>query len=308
MTNELWPPLPLADWEPTRATLHMWTQIVGKVRLATTPIVNHWWNVPLYVTARGLTTSAMPYEGRTFSIDFDFIDHALVVACSDGGTSRAPLEPMSVAEFHRLVKRLLGEIDVVVAIWQVPVEVSDPIPFPEDTIHASYDAEAVSRFWRILTQVDRVFASFRARFTGKCSPVHFFWGSFDLAVTRFSGRPAPPRPDADAITRFSYNAELISLGFWPGGGDVDGAAFYSYTFPEPDGFRTQHVLPPEARYHESLGLYLLMYDTVRASDDPEKLILDFAQSTYEAGARLQGWAVDELEIRPQVPSADAGAV
>lgn len=295
MNNETWPALPLAQWEPTRATLHMWTQIVGKVRLAKTPYVNHWWNVPLYVTARGLTTGAIPHEERTFSIDFDVLAHELLVACSDGGLVRAPLEPMSVAAFLERTLRMLREIGVDVKIWPVPVEIPEPIPFAEDTVHASYDPDAVQRFWKILTQVDRVFEQFRARFTGKCSPVHFFWGSFDLAVTRFSGRSAPPRPDADFITRVSYNAELSSLGFWPGSGDVDGAAFYSYTYPEPEGFRRQRVLPAEARYHEPMGLYLLMYDTVRAAEDPDRMILDFAQSTYEAGARLQGWAVDELD-------------
>lgn len=297
MNNELWPELPLAEWEPTRATLHMWTQIVGKIRLARTPMVNHWWNVPLYVTARGLTTGAMPCDRRTFSIDFDFVDHQLVVACSDGAIARAALEPMTVARFHGLVFELLAGLGIRVEIWPVPVEVPDPIPFKEDAVHAEYDREAVTRFWRALVQVDRVFAVFRSRFGGKCSPVHFFWGSFDLAVTRFSGRPALPRPDADFITRHSYNAELSSLGFWPGGGDVDGAAFYSYTFPEPHGFRSERVRPDAARFHEGLGLFLLMYDDVRAADDPDAMILEFAQSTYEAGALLQHWPIEQLEVR-----------
>jgi hypothetical protein len=294
MSTNDWPPLPLAEWDATRATLHMWTQIVGKIRLATTPMINHWWNVPLYLTARGLTTSPMPHDRRTFSIDFDFIDHVLIVACSDGRIARMPLVAMSVAEFYRRVRQTLAELDLAVPIWPVPVEVPDPVPFTEDTVHASYDADAAQRFWRILAQTERVFARFRARFTGKCSPVHFFWGSFDLAVTRFSGRSAPPRPDADATTRLSYNAELSSLGFWPGGGAVDGAAFYAYTFPEPDGYRTQPISPSAARFDETLGIYLLMYDTVREADDPEAMILEFAESTYQAGARLQKWPLEEL--------------
>jgi hypothetical protein len=289
MDSERWSALPLDEWRDTYATLHMWTQVVGKVRLALAPRLNHWWNVALYVTPRGLTTSTMPCDTRSLAIDFDFIDHELRLVCSDGAVERVALHPMSVADFHRTVMATLAKLGVRVRIWPVPVEVPEPIPFERDTVHSSYDQQAVERFHRVLVQVERVFSRFRAGFSGKCSPVHFFWGSFDLAVTRFSGRPAPPRPDADPITRLSYNAELSSLGFWPGGGAVDFPAFYSYMFPEPAGYRSQPVEPAGARFDESLGEYLLAYDGVRTLGAPDEAILAFAQSTFEAGARLQHW-------------------
>src|SRR5918997_3711330 len=231
MATNRWPSLPLGEWQDTYATLHMWTQVVGKIRLALTPLVNHWWNVPLYVSARGLNTSAMPYNDRTLEIEFDFIGHLLHIACSDGTTRTLPLEPRSVADFYREVLSLLRELGIEVKIWTTPVEVPDPVPFEQDTAHASYDPEYAQRFWRILSLSARVLEEFRARFVGKCSPVHFFWGSFDLAVTRFSGRTAPERPDADAITREAYSHEVISHGFWPGAGPLGKPAFYSYTAP-----------------------------------------------------------------------------
>lgn len=306
MKTDVWPALPLEEWQDTYATLHMWAQIIGKIRLAQTPFANQWWNVPLYVTARGLTTSPVPYHDRTFQIDFDFIDHQLLIQCDDGATKAIALAPRSVADFYREVMSTLQGLGIEVRIWPVPVEVKDPIPFEEDHRHASYDPEYVNRFRRILVQTDKVFTVFRSRFTNKCSPVHFFWGSFDLAVTRFSGRPAEPKPGADRITRLSYNAELSSLGFWPGGGEVKGAAFYSYAYPEPEGFRSQPVRPAAASYNEQIGEFLLMYDDVRGAENPASAILDFAESTYEAGARLQGWPMDEFKLQVEAHSAAAG--
>lgn len=292
---DAWPPLPLEEWEDTRATLHMWTQVVGKIRMKQTPLVNHWWNVPLYVTARGLTTSAMPYEERTFEIDFDFIDHNLIIRTSDGESRTLRLEARSVAEFYHEVMRLLAELDIDVKIWTTPVEIPDPIPFEKDETHASYDAEYANRFWRILVQTVKVFEEFRSRFIGKCSPVHFFWGSFDLAVTRFSGRRAPDRPGADPITREAYSHEVISHGFWPGSGLVQAPAFYSYTAPEPDGLSQERIRPPKAFYHTEMKEFLLYYDDVRQAASPESDLMDFLQSTYEAGARLALWDRTELE-------------
>jgi hypothetical protein len=290
-----WPAIPLEEWEPTRATLHMWTQVVGKVRLAQTPLVNHYWNVPLYLTPRGLTTSAVPYGARSFEIAFDFISHELVIEESGGRAERLALEPRSVADFYREVMAALGRLDIGVKIWTTPVEIPDPIPFEEDTRHASYDADYANRFWRALLQSSKVFEQFRARFLGKCSPVHFFWGSFDLAVTRFSGRRAPEREGADAITREAYSHECISHGFWPGGGPVAGAAFYSYSAPEPAGYAARPVRPPAAFYSQDLKEFLLMYDDVRAAASPAGAILEFMQSTYEAGADLAGWDRAALE-------------
>ncbi len=292
----------------------MYTQVVGKIRLALGPMTNHWWHVPLYVTARGLTTSPMPYGERTFQMDFDLFEHQLVVQTSDGEVRRIALGP-AVKDFYREVMATLRALGIDVRTWPRPVEVPEPIPFAQDDRHATYDPAAAHRFWQVLRRVDRVFHTFRGRFTGKSSPVHFFWGSFDLAVTRFSGRPAAPRPDADLITRLSYNAELSSLGFWPGGGEVKGAAFYSYMFPQPAGLEQQKVRPDAALYHARLGEFLLLYDDVRTAADPAQLILEFGQSTYEAGARLQGWPMDELRLqlptvgndRPDPPSALAAA-
>ncbi|SHI87339.1 hypothetical protein SAMN02745146_1765 [Hymenobacter daecheongensis DSM 21074] len=290
----VWPPLPLAEWQDTLATLHMWTQIVGKIRLACTPLVNQWWNVPLYVTARGLTTSAMPYEGRSFQIDFDFIDHQLLIECSDGARRTLKLEPRSVASFYHEVRHLLAELGLPVRIWKVPVEVPDPIPFDQDERHASYDAEHAHRFWLVLGQAGRVLELFRARFAGKCSPVHFFWGSFDLAVTRFSGRRAPEREGADSITREAYSHEVISHGFWPGGGQQE-AAFYAYAAPAPQGIDTFKVYPKEAFYSTELGEFLLPYEAVRTAANPDATLLSFLQSTYEAGATLARWDRTALE-------------
>ncbi|PWT88782.1 MAG: hypothetical protein C5B55_12565 [Blastocatellia bacterium] len=293
-TATLWPALPLDAWEDTRATLHMWSQIVGKVRLAQTPLVNHWWNVPLYVSARGLTTSAMPYGETTFEMEFDFIDHNLVVKCSDGAERRVKLEPKSVATFYQETMAALSNLGLQVHIWTMPVEIPDPIRFEEDQKHASYDPDYVRKFWRVLRSSTDVLQEFRARFIGKCSPVHFFWGSFDLAVTRFSGRPAPPRPDADPITREAYSHEVISHGFWPGHG-FGKPAFYSYTAPAPNGLSEGPLRPKEAYYSKDLNEFLLLYDDVRQSTDPEKALMEFCESTYEAGANLAGWDRAALE-------------
>lgn len=292
---ECWPDLPLDSWKDTCATLHMWTQIVGKVRLRFTPLVNHWWNVPLYVTARGLTTSRIPYGKRAFEVRFDFISHQLVLETTDGMLQTLPLAPRSVAEFYGEFMAMLRSAGIEVKIWRMPVEIANPIPFDQDHTHRSYDPVAVAKFWRILISVDAVFNQFRAGFIGKSSPVHFFWGSFDLAVTRFSGRRAPERPGADAITREAYSHEVSSVGFWPGSGDVKGAAFYSYTQPEPQGFKEARVLPEAARYEKQLGEFLVMYEDIRKAKSPTTALLDFCLSTYEAGARLGNWDRGALE-------------
>jgi len=290
-----WPALPLEQWSDTRATLHMWTQVVGKIRLALTPLVNHWWNVPLYVNARGLTTSAIPYGSRPFELWFDFIDHQLVLQTSDGSRSVLPLTAMSVADFYQKVTSMLRSSDIEVKIWRMPVEIPDPIPFDEDRVHASYDRDAAHRFWKILLNVQCVFDEFRSRFIGKCSPIHFFWGSFDLAVTRFSGRPAPERPGADRITREAYSHEASSVGFWPGSGTTPSPAFYSYAAPEPNGYRDWPVRPAAARYDAQLGEFIVLYEDVRGSASPGAALLDFCQSTYEAAAILGKWDRNALE-------------
>jgi hypothetical protein len=292
---QAWPALPFEEWKDTYATLHMWSQIVGKIRLAQTPAVNHWWHVPLYLTARGLTTSPMQYGQGFFEIDFDFIDHRLLIKTSDGALKTIELVPRSVAAFYNEVMSALKSLGMEIHIWTMPVEVPDPIDFTKDEQHASYDAEYAARFWRVLTHADKVFKDFRGRFLGKCSPVHFFWGSFDLAVTRFSGRPAPPREGADPITREAYSHEVISHGLWPGGGDVKGAAFYSYTAPEPAGLKEQKILPAEAFYSREMSEFLLMYDDVRKAGEPETALMEFLQSTYEAGANLANWDREALE-------------
>jgi len=297
-STEAWPSLPLEQWKDTYTTLHMWTQIIGKVRLALTPPVNHCWNVPLYVTARGLATSLLPYGNKPFELTFDFLDHQLVLSTSRGLRKVLPLTPMSVAEFYRQVRDLLASSDIAVKIWRMPVEVPDPIPFDEDRVHASYDRDAVQRFWRILLSVTAVFEEFRSRFIGKCSPVHFFWGSFDLAVTRFSGRRAPERPGADRITRDAYSHELSSAGFWPGSGNITGPAFYSYAAPQPPGFGDWRVKPESAHYDSQLGEFILMYDDVRTSSSPSAALLDFCQSTYDAAATLGKWDRDAIEKSP----------
>jgi Family of unknown function (DUF5996) len=303
---ECWPPLPLDSWEATRATLHMWTQMVGKVRLALSPPLNHWWNVPLYVTPRGLTTSAIPYGARVFEIHFDFIDHVLVLRTDDGAARSLPLSPRSVADFYREFTALLHDAGIRVHIWKMPVEIPGPIPFDGDRVHAAYDPAFAQRFWKILLTVDRVFAEFRSRFLGKSSPVHFFWGSFDLAVTRFSGRPAPDRPGADAMSREAYSHEVSSVGFWPGGGDVREPMFYSYMAPEPQGFRESPVRPAAAFYHARLGEFLLPYEAARKSASPTGALLDFCQSAYEAGATLGHWDRAALERSFSPPASAAG--
>jgi hypothetical protein len=290
-----WPELPLDAWQDTYATLHMWTQIVGKVRLALSPRVNHWWEVPLYVNARGLTTSAIPCGDGIFEIRFDFIDHKLEIDTSWGSRKILPLKPQSVAAFYAEFMSALKSLGIEVKIWPMPVEVPNPVPCDRDTQHASYDAEYVHRFWQILIVSANIFEEFRAGFLGKNSPVHFFWGSFDLAVTRFSGRRAPERPGADLITREAYSHEVISAGFWPGGGDVKGAAFYTYAAPELAGLSEQKVKPAEAFYHPQMKEFLLMYDDVRRAASPRQALLDFLQSTYEASANLAHWNRKELE-------------
>ena len=292
---ECWPELPLSSWKETYATVHMWTQIAGKVRLRLTPLVNHWWNVPLYVSARGLTTSCIPYRERAFELCFDFLRHQLVLETSDGIVKTLALEARSVAEFYQEFMELLRSANIEMKIWRMPVEIPDPIAFDQDRLHASYERVAAEKFWRILLSVDTVFNQFRARFIGKSSPVHFFWGSFDLAVTRFSGRRAPERPGADVITREAYSHEVSSVGFWPGGGNVQGAAFYSYAAPEPQGFKDQRALPDAAYYDRQLGEFLLMYDDVRKAESPTASLLEFCQSTYEAAATLGKWDRSALE-------------
>jgi uncharacterized protein DUF5996 len=290
-----WPSLPLEEWKDTCATLHMWTQVVGKIRLAQTPLVNHWWNVPLYVSARGLTTSAMAYGDRFFEMEFDFIDHQLVTKTSDGATATIALQPKSVAAFYAETMDTLRQLGLDVHIWKMPVEIQDPIPFDEDEQHASYDPDYANRCWEVLRSSEKVMQEFRSRFIGKCSPVHFFWGSFDLAVTRFSGRPAPPRPDADPITREAYSHEVISHGWWPGQGPLGKPAFYSYTAPAPEGLSSAPLRPATAFYSNELSEFLLYYDDVRNAANPEDSLMDFLQSTYEAGANLAKWDRASLE-------------
>jgi len=293
--QDSWPELPLEAWQDTYATLHMWTQIVGKVRLALSPRINHWWEVPLYVNSRGLTTSAIPYGDANFEVQFDFIDHKLDIQTSWDASKTLPLKPQSVAHFYTAFMSALQSLGIEVKIWPMPVEVPNPVRCDRDTQHASYDPEYVHRFWQILILCDSIFTEFRARFIGKNSPVHFFWGSFDLAVTRFSGRRAPERAGADSMTREAYSHEVISAGFWPGGGDIKGPAFYAYAAPEPPGFAEQKVKPAAAFYHPQLHEFLLMYDEVRRAASPRQALLSFLQSTYEAGANLANWDRKELE-------------
>jgi len=286
---ECWPSLPLSSWKETRATLHLWTQMVGKVRLALTPVVSHWWNVPLYVSARGLTTSQIPYGRRAFEIWFDFREHRLVLETCDAQIGAIPLAPRSVADFYQELRNLLRSAAIDVRIWRMPVEIANPIPFDQDREHSSYDAKSAEKFWHILLTIDAVLNQFRSRFVGKSSPVHFFWGSFDLAVSRFSGRRAPERSGADPVTREAYSHEVSSVGFWPGGGEVDDAAFYAYMAPTPEGFKDAAVAPKGAYYHERLGEFILSYDAVRTAPSPTAALLEFCQSTYAVGARLANW-------------------
>jgi hypothetical protein len=292
---DAWPALPLEAWQDTYDTLHMWTQIVGKIRKTLTPLVNHWWNVTLYVTSRGLTTSPIPYGTRTFEISFDFIDHKLEILTCEGLTKQIELAPKTVAQFYQELLESLRALNIDAKIHAAPDEVANPIPFAEDFTHKSYDPESAHTFWRILVTVDCVFKEFRGRFIGKCSPVHFFWGSFDLAVTRFSGRPAPERPGADPITREAYSHEVISAGFWPGGGEINGPAFYAYAAPEPLGFKTARIQPEAAFYHSGMSEFILMYDDVRRAESPKTMLLEFLESTYSAAADLAKWDRASLE-------------
>lgn len=296
----LWPALPLSEWKPTRDTLHLWTQMAGKLRLGLAPPTNHWWHVPLYVTARGLSTGAMPYLDRTLEAAFDFHDHVFALTCSDGRSVCIELYPRSVADFYREFQSALHLLGVETKIWSMPVEVVNPIRFEQDNVHAAYDREFVERFARILQTITPILQEFRGQFIGKSSPVHFFWGSFDLAVTRFSGRRAPERPGADPITAEAYSHEVISLGWWPGGDSpfgpaVEYPAFYAYAAPEADGFAKGEIKPREAFYHDALHEYLLSYEEVRKAADPRKALLDFAQTTYETGANLAKWDRKSLE-------------
>lgn len=298
MTGGAWPQLTLAGWQDTRDTLHLWTQVVGKVRLALAPMVNHWWQVPFYVSARGLTTSLMHVEGRGLEIEFDFVDHVVDLRTSDGQRRQVPMEPRSVASFHESVIQALAELGIRVPMLARPVEVPDAIPFASDELHASYDATAAHRFWQALLQAHRVMSVFRARFVGKASPVHFFWGGADLAASRFSGRTAPKHgggvPNcADWVQELAYSHEVSSCGFWPGGG-AEGS-FYAYAYPEPSGFAQWRVEPAAAHYDDSLGEFLLPYEAVRTADDPDTTLLAFFQSTYEAVADLGRWDRDALE-------------
>jgi len=288
MASDIWPELPYAAWKDTYATLHMWSQVVGKIALAQAPPLNHSWGVALRVTSRGLTTPPLPHGHRTFTMTFDFIDHHLAIEVSDGSRRILPLEPRSVADFYRLVMTTLQEMQLPVTIWPVPVEIPEPIPFADDTGHHSYEPELANRFWRILAQVERVFGGCRATFVGKSSPVHFFWGSFDLAVTRFSGRPAPPR-EGPAFMREAYSHEVISHGFWPGSGPVLEPSFYAYAVPEPDGLKTAPVKPAQAYYHSEMGEFILPYEAVRRAPSPDAAIVAFVDSTYQQAATLARW-------------------
>jgi hypothetical protein len=295
-----WPALPFAEWKDTAITLHMWTQVVGKIRLTLSPWTNHSWHVTLYVTARGLTTSPIPHGLATFEIRFDFIDHQLRILKSDGAGRTIELKPQSVAKFYEAVMKGLRDLGLPVTIHTMPNEIENPVPFEQDEQHHAYDREYANRFWRVLVQSDRVFKEFRSRFCGKCSPVHFFWGSFDLAVTRFSGRPAPPHPGGvphlpDEITREAYSQEVSSLGFWPGNAAMPTPVFYSYAYPEPAGFSEAKVLPDAAFYEPKLREFILPYEAVRTAKKPDEVLLDFAQSAYDAASQLGKWDRAALE-------------
>ena len=301
MTGTSWPALRVEDWTETRETLHRWTQIVGKIRLAQAPMLNHWWQVTLYVTPRGLTTSAMPAGDRTFEIEFDFCAHQLRITVEGGDHREIALEPKTVAAFYAEFTEALASLGLDITIWPVPVEIEHAIPFDQDTEHASYDPAAAQLFWRQLVQVDRVLTAFRARFSGKVSPVHFFWGAMDMAVTRFSGRPAPRHPGGapncgDRVMVEGYSHELASCGFWPGGGEE--GAFYSYAYPEPDGYSAAPVTPAEAFYSTDFRQFLLPYEAVRTAPDPDAAVLEFLETTYEAAADLGGWDRATLEYLP----------
>ncbi|HVQ14111.1 MAG TPA: DUF5996 family protein [Vicinamibacterales bacterium] len=298
--TDVWPELPLAAWQDTFATLHLWTQIVGKIRLVKSPWLNHSWHATLYVTSRGLTTSPIPDGARTFDLEFDFIAHRLELRSSDGRREEVPLRPQTVAAFHTLVMDALRRLDIEVRITRKPSEIADPIAFAQDETHRSYDAEYANRFWRVLVQADRVFKIFRTRFIGKASPVHFFWGAGDLAVTRFSGRRAPQHPGGipnlpDGVTREAYSHEVSSCGFWPGGGAIDYPAFYSYAYPAPAGFAEARITPEGAFYSKDYGEFVLPYERVARAASPDETLLEFLQSTYEAAATLGAWDRGSLE-------------
>ncbi|MGO8842056.1 MAG: DUF5996 family protein [Methyloceanibacter sp.] len=301
-----WPELPYSAWKDTYATLHLWTQIVGKIRLTQTPWLNHSWHVVLYVSARGLTTSTIPYGHRTFQLDFDFLKHVLWVSTDDGSYKEIDLRPRPVAEFYADLMRALSELGFDIRIHDMPNEIPEPIRFGEDRTHAAYDPDYAQRFWRILLQVERVLYEFRTSFIGKCSPVHFFWGSFDLAVTRFSGRRAPLHPGdvpylPDAVAQEAYSHEVSSAGFWPGSEGIEYPAFYSYAYPEPAGFSSAAIRPKEAFYDEKLSEYILPYDVVRTNKDPDRVLMGFLQSTYEAAALAAKWDRAALECGIGVP-------
>lgn len=297
--TDTWPALPYEGWKDTLATVHMWTQIVGKIRMTLSPPVNHWWHVPLYVCARGLTTTAIPHGVRSFEMEFDFIDHRLAVRTCEGEVRTVEMRPRTVADFYAELMTALDELGLPVRINTMPQEVPGPIPFDQDTTHAAYDAEAANRGWRALAQADRVLREFRGRYQGKCSPVHFFWGSFDLAVTRFSGRPAPEHPGApglpDTVTREAYSHEVSSAGFWPGSEAFPEPAFYAYFYPEPAGFRTATVGPDAAYYATDFGEWILPYEAVRTAADPDAALMQFLEESYAAGASLGGWDRAALE-------------
>jgi hypothetical protein len=292
--SELWPPLPLHEWEDTYRTLHMWTQIAGKIRMALSPLLNHWWSVTLYVNSRGLTTGPVPYPPGVFEIQFDFQKHEVSISTSEGAGASRKLQAESVASFYSGVMESLASLGIAVEIDVKPQEVADAVPFDRDTSHCSYDAASAHRFWRVLVSSAKVFERFRAGFVGKCSPVHFFWGSFDLACTRFSGRPAPLRKGV--ISGPAYSHEVCSAGFWPGGGVVDGPAYYSYTVPQPAGLEKERIRPAAAAWNHQLSEFLLMYDDVRAAGSPDQALYEFLQSTYEAGAKLAKWDRAVLEV------------
>ncbi len=298
--DETWPELSWPDWHATGDTLHRWTQVVGKVRLALAPMLNHWWQVALYVTSRGLTTSPIPYQGMTFDVSFDFIDHALSIETSNGSSETFALQPMSVAAFYSALTTRLRRLGIEVKFWTMPCEIPDAVPFQEDHDHSAYDPVYARRFFRVLLQTHRVFSSFRSQFIGKASPVHFFWGSFDLAVTRFSGRPAPPHPGvaphlANWVMREAYSHEVSSCGFWPGNGGYGRAAFYSYAYPEPSNFSAAQLRTPGAFYDQQLKLFVLTYDELRQAADPDRTLMGFLQETYAAAAEGGGWDRGALE-------------
>jgi hypothetical protein len=308
VSKEVWPALPFAEWKDTAATLHMWTQIVGKVRLALSPWTNHSWHVTLYLTARGLTTSPIPFRDRVFEIRFDFVSHELRLLTSEGELKTIPLRKQSVAQFYRAVMDALRDLGIEVQINTMPNEVPDALPFDQDDKHSAYDPEYANRFWRVLLQSDRVFKEFRAEFCGKCSPVHFFWGSFDLAVTRFSGRRAPQHPGGvphlpDSVTREAYSHEVSSLGFWPGNETMPEPVFYSYAYPEPRGFSEAPVQPSFAKYNPQLKEFVLPYEEMRRAESPDALLLQFARSTYDAASTLGNWDRAALiEVKPDLHS------